>query len=204
MLVRLIKYIFAPAFFLLVYSCSTERSEMRPGEYIAFVDNAENGFIREKQIGGVKFKLKYQPLDYLVAKQITENKISDKHQLDEYIRSRNGLRYFILELENERAETDLLSEKSRSQEEYLQRVNYYSYEFENDIRLVSEKDTLPCAMYHYENSYGGTPKLKFLIAFKESGNNMSLVINDRIFNNGNVKLELADDAVMPRLNLEIQ
>ena len=74
----------------------------------------------------------------------------------------------------------------------MSRINYFSYAFCNDIKLTSGTDTVDCALFHYENSYGGTPVARFLLAFddKKIGEDKTLIISDKIFNKGKIKLNM--------------
>ncbi|MBC7865242.1 MAG: hypothetical protein IAF38_19865 [Bacteroidia bacterium] len=174
------------------FSCGNKSSEFTPQTFVAFVENKDNGFFKEKQMGNLLYKIKYEPVAYQAARKVINGEIKDRNQWNSFMKERGGLNYFVIEIENARSESDVLMEEVQGNEMYLQRVNYFSYDFERDISFVPGNDTLPCALFHYENSYGGTPKLKFLVAFqnKEGDKGRTVVINDRVFNNGNIKFEM--------------
>lgn len=198
MQVNLIKYCcwLVIALFL---SCSKAKQEMNPVALIQHVESENNGFQIAKEINGVLFKSRFEPAEYACAKQIVGNNIKGLKAVAEYLESRSGLDYYSLEIENIKGNTDPLMIGIQSQQEYLARVDYFSYEFEQDVFLASNTDTLRCALFHYENSYGGMPKLRFLFAFPKSNTGRTLIINDRIFKNGLVKLSFEKELFVPRL-----
>jgi hypothetical protein len=176
-------------------SCNRKKEKLNAQEYIQYVEKKENGFFHEKKIGNVLFRLKSEPKYYKLAQAIIDDNLSgNKPKIEKYKTELGNQHYFILELENMRSETDLLTEGISDQNDYLLRVNYFSYDFDKDIHFVSGNDTLPCALFHYENSYGGTPKLRFLLSFAGKGSQQNeIVFEDKIFNSGTVKFNLSDE-----------
>jgi len=69
-------------------------------------------------------------------------------------------------------------------EVYEERVKYYSFGIQNDIKaVVNKKDTLDCTFLHFERSFGVSPVSKFLIGFPAiaKGDDVIIIIKDRIF-----------------------
>lgn len=188
----------------LLSSCGEDRI-LSAEAYLQYMNEHAKDFICEKKIGNILFRLKYQPVEYQAAQQIVSKEIKSAEELKSFIANKKDLKYFVLEIENARAQTDLLSENITQEGELLQRTNYYSYEFEKDIHLMPGNDTLSCALFHYENSYGGTPVLRFMTAFddKSKGTTGEFIVSDRIFNKGTIKFKLEDafaDAKIPEVH----
>ena len=84
----------------------------------------------------------------------------------------------------------LLKYDLHSRKEYEDRVNYFAFGMQNDIRLVQGGDTLPCQLFHFERVYDVAPYATFLLAFplgKDYSSDKTLVLFDHGFNKGILK-----------------
>ena len=63
-------------------------------------------------------------------------------------------------------------------------IEYLSSGFQKDIKLLVNKDTIPCTIFHFENFGSTTPYLRFEIGFRLTNNDSmyKLLINDKIYN----------------------
>lgn len=172
---------------LLIASCKTL---FAPADYVKWVENPDNGLKQDHEVNGVHFELQYKPVDYIIANE------NGKHELPETFHQQRKeklgeLFYFSLALKS--GTQDLLMHNLNEEQEYYQRVNYYSLDFQQEIKMLIGNDTLPCLMYQFENTYGVAPYIKMSLAFsgkqKEQAlqNNFSILVYDRIFGGGWLK-----------------
>jgi hypothetical protein len=74
--------------------------------------------------------------------------------------------------------------------EYDRRVKYSAFDMQRDIYFVSENnDTIPCVIFHFERNYDVSQTGKFSLGFPcEKCRKGTIVFEDRLFNNGKIKL----------------
>lgn len=158
-----------------------------PAAYIKWVENPEHGLRQSQVVNGVAFELQYKPVDYIIARENGKPDLS--RSFYEKRKEKLGeLYYFSLNLKS--GEQDLLMHNINDEQEYYKRVNYYSLDFQQDIKLLCGTDTLACLMYQFENTYGVAPYIRMSIAF--SGKKKAellqkdsfILIEDRVFGGG--------------------
>ena len=172
---------------LLFLMAGCGKSVLPPAAYTQWVESPEHGLKQSKEIGGVQFELQYKPADYIIACENAQQQLAASfHQ--ERKQKLGELLYFTLALKS--GSQDLLMYNLADEKEYLQRVNYYSLDFQQDIKLVVGNDTLPCLLYQFENTYGIAPFVRMSIAFtgkkKEAiaSTGAIVLVNDRVFGGG--------------------
>jgi hypothetical protein len=165
------------------------QTKLLPEEYVGWVEAKENGLKKEKTIEDIKFTAQYKPYQYVICEEARTNALPDttfKKKTGEL----NGMQYYNLRIEVKDGNGELLKYGVASASEYKQRVNYFSFGMQNDIKLVEGNDTLPCLLYHYERAYDVVPYGTFLLAFplsKNSNSDRTLIFFDRGFNKGIIK-----------------
>jgi hypothetical protein len=181
---------------VLFISLRRDNKALPPAEYVKWVQNPDNGLNVSKQIKDVKFTVQYQPANYLVA-----NKERDPYLKATVLNSEVGkytdLEYYDIRLASAKTNQDVLTLDLQNQQDYYSREKYYSFGFENDIYMISNNDTIPCALFNYVPNYGIAPYTDFMIAFTKSKNESkkamydhTIVIEDKIFGNGILKFEI--------------
>lgn len=155
-----------------------------PRELVAYVNNAENGYLREKEIDNIKFSALYKPLDYIVA---CENMKSHAAALQV-----EDLQYVDFRITVEDFEMEFLKYDLDSPRQYSERVDYCAFKMQKDLKLIDGKDTLPCLLFNFERAYDVVPYGHFQAAFPASHSqvlsNKTLLFQDRLFGKGLVKL----------------
>lgn len=178
-----------------------------PKEYFQWAKSAESGLEKICSGHGVNFNLKFQPADLMIANEI-KNGVTEEHQYNERRAQLGNLAYFLLKIES--GEQDLLMHNVADEQEYVQRVNYYSLNFQYDIVAIAGTDTIPCVLYQFENAYGITPYINVSLAFPgefmgaNASKDVQILVNDRVFNNGIMKFDFAQNAFhdLPELTIE--
>lgn len=163
---------------------------MEVKEYLAWVQDSENGFKKEKTIDNLTFSVQYKPYEYIICMEEKKEELPDtlmKSKIDQI----NDMQYYNLKIELNEGSGELLKYQLTSQQQYQQRVNYFSFNMQNDIQLVEGKDTLPCVLYHFERAYDIAPSSMFLLGFplskSKSQQEKTILVYDKTFHKGLLK-----------------
>jgi hypothetical protein len=157
-------------------------------DLIKFFNENEN-YNQQKQIGDFMFKCRYLSSDYLALNEIG-NTTYDQKFFNQIKEGYSELLYFRLNISNPAYSKELLKYNAGSNHEYKERLTYASFNFGNDVSLIQGNDTIPCALYQFERTFDVNQGLNFLLSFKPNAqsSNYTLLIKDRLFNCGYVKL----------------
>lgn len=180
------KIIIFCVFSLLVFSCA--KKKMTAIDYMRYVENEDNGLKVSKNIGEVNYTIQFKPVEYILLK---ENRANDPKE-----KEIDGMQYYTLSFSLKKSDKDILRHDLREQNEYYERVNYFSYGLQNDIYLVEGTDTLKCNLFNYVRSYGLSPRADFILGFNKTGKNMIqdklVVVEDKVFEGGIIKLKISE------------
>lgn len=160
-------------------------------QYVNWVENPQNGIKVEKQIGDFDFEVQYKPYEYIVLKNKRNTQITKEQMLTE-VDSINGLQYYTLKIGLHAGEGDLLKYNLHDVQSYTDRVNYFSFGAQSDIKLVDGNDTLSCALLHFERTYGLTPYINLILAFQKDTSKVpldkTLIYDDKMLGVGKIKV----------------
>ena len=152
-------------------------------EYVEWNRDEENGLYKTIEQDGYSFQLQYRPQEFVAISNSSDPLSIDPNAFYEELEELKKYQFFTLRLSSS-AHPDFLKANLSSQEEYYQRVAYYSSFAQNDFKLVEEEDTLQCVMYHFERNYGIQPFQTLLLGFKNPGEapdkDKTLIYQDRI------------------------
>jgi hypothetical protein len=190
---------------MLLASCM--HKSLTPHEYFNWSKTGESGLEQTVSGNGVSFRMKFQPVDLMIANEI-KNGITEEQQYEERRSQLGNLAYFLLKIES--GEQDLLMHKVQDEQEYVQRVNYYSLSFQQDIIAIAGADTIPCVLYQFENAYGITPYINISLAFPgdfmeaNKDKPVQILVNDQVFGNGILKFDYPQETLhdLPELTIE--
>ncbi len=160
-------------------SCS---NELAYEEFIRWNKNAENGLTAEAKAGDFHFKAMYQPQEWVALKNHKKG-LPTLTVWEEEMREHENFQYFNVQI-SAPGKPNFLKASLRRENEYYERLAYFSSFAQNDFSLVEGKDTLPCTMYHMERNYGIQPFQTLLLGFKNTPNqetqDKELIFQDRI------------------------
>jgi len=184
------------------YACKP--TALTPKELISWVEDESNGLIRKKELGELLFQVKYQPLDYEIAKRNVGKLTDSSYQTTK--QELEALQYVNLTIKPaEGKKFDVLRYGTGSQEEDQQKIYYYSFTFQQDIYAEQGGVKLPCTLYHFVRDHGLSPELNFALGFKKNGQggDVKIVLNDYVFGNGelNFVIKEKDMEAMPALKI---
>jgi hypothetical protein len=181
---------------------AAQREELDAGSYTQWFEEGGHGLLAEKEINGYRYSLLYKPASYETLKMYNDQLLTT-----EELKAVPELQYYTLRILKENLNDELLKDGVRDAGEYGRRVEYFSYQVQQDIRLVDGADTLSCAMVHYERTYGVSPGITLLLSFplkdKEKVKHpvyeqKTLAFDDEVFGNGRVNLTI-DAASLNRM-----
>lgn len=194
LMIRLIRNIIIVTSFLIVmFSCSNH--ELKPVSYVLWVEDQKNGLYVEKEIGELVFSVQYKPIDYIILQQ-SQKPIIDSNDYNKIKQDIEGLLYFNFSISNTDNSKSPLYYKINSKEEFQYRLSYFSFEISNDIHLVYNNDTFPCALHHFERTYDLIPEVNIVLGFEKPENfieneidqDLQFVYSDKIFGVGKTQL----------------
>ena len=164
-------------FCLLLMSCG---NSLKPEAYIKWMENPKNGLNKSRSLGSVQYTVQYKTPEYSMLKNNTLEEVNtDGH---------SGIHYFGLTLDPVDQKSQLLHVNLASEQDYFARMQYFNFNFKNDIYLNINGKQLPCEYYLFESTGKITPGLTFTLGFdaqKEKGD-LQVVINDRVFGTGGI------------------
>lgn len=193
-------------FILLTVLISCGNGNMLPSDYIAWVNDSDNGLLKEKSISPLEVELLYKPLPYIIANEERSNSI-DKIVYNNRLKELEGLQYYTLKLGITGQKQNVSNYEVTDDAQQQERLNYLSFAMQKDIKLIEGKDTLNCALYHFERSYDITPYRTFVLAFERKESKIekdkTLILDLAYFKTGPIKLNFkaADLVSVPNLKL---
>ena len=169
--------------------CSCAKSEEMDGrEYLSWVNNTDNGLKLTKELRGITYSVQYKPYDFIILKEEKKYNVS-KSSLEYRTKELDGMVYYDIRIST-LDKTDVLAKGIQQDKSlYIQRVNYFSYDFQNNISLITETDSVTCGLYHFVQGYGITPYVDMVVGFpvQKINESQTLVIDDQVFGNGIIK-----------------
>jgi hypothetical protein len=186
---------------------SMEPREVGVEEYIASVINAEdNSLVREKTIGDFTFDVSYEPWEALIIKD--HEKRPSREEMEKELNERSRLLYFTVKMNNTQfTQKELLLFDLPSEADYTERISYYSFKVQQDLKLKIGTEEIPCGMAHFERTFGLSPGLTLSVAFpvsdktreeilaKKLKETLTLVFDEKIFNHGTLQFAFHPNAI---------
>lgn len=187
---------------LFLVSCSPK--ELTPKDLITWVEEPDNGFVKEKTLDDLVFKVFYKPLNYVIAKE-NLNKMSDSI----YLKTKEnieGLQYVNLTIYPANGkQINVLNYGNTSDREQQEKIYYYSFTFQEDIYMMQGDEKLPCQLFNFARDHGLSPELNFALAFEHSKNkgDLKIVINDVVFGNGELNFIIKESDILSLPSLKM-
>lgn len=112
----------------------------------------------------------------------------------------------LLRVKNLRDNLPPIKYNLQNDAEFGERINYFSFGIQRDLKLVLEGDTIACSMHHFVRKYDLAPYLDIVAVFpvktalfqSKKAVPGTFIYNDRIFNTGPVNMGLSFPPVEPK------
>jgi hypothetical protein len=145
----------------------------------------EGDYMSTKMIDDIQFEMIPQPAEkriYLLT--------GNQNPTEVDLKDANGIICYELRISHSSGKDVLELPNIRKKED---RVTYFATDFGNHIKMIVDRDTLPCTMCHFERNFSYAPYQSFQIGFpynKEWKNKPHhLIIQDDYFGFGELHLE---------------
>jgi hypothetical protein len=162
---------------------------LEPGRYVQWCQNTDNGLKKNKEIGDITYLLFYKPIEYVIAQELQSDSISQS-----IYRRKNseleGLDYFDFKIQLTSSEGELLKYRVGSTVEYQERLNYFAFQMQKDLKMVEGMDTIDCELFHFERAYDVAPYAVFLLGFPKQNSDAkerTFFYQDNMFHKGIIK-----------------
>lgn len=179
---------------LLIGGCS--KPVLDAVEYRAWVEDESNGLKVSKTVGDIVFTLQHCPVDYLILRE--SEKTPSNEQLAARRKELDGAEYYHLRI-GTKNHSDIMQYGNSSGEDLIRRSDELNFAFQQKIFLMAGNDTLPCAIYQFENSYGLSPDIVINLGFqtdpKTKGMSRELFIDEQLFGTGPLYLKINESAI---------
>lgn len=193
-----------PSLFLLsLLLAACQSSQLSAPAYAAWVREHRADLTTTATAQPITASLTYLPADWLA---VNEAGAEHPEQIAVARREYEGLEYYRLRVAAASGQGDLLQLDAGSTNTYYQRVQYFSFGLQQDLRLLAGQDTLPCRLFHFERNYGAAPYADFMLGFEDKGGNKwdrVLIYHDRVFTDSLIQLVIPAENIdqVPTLKL---
>lgn len=179
-------------FLIMILTAGCKEKKLTADEYIEWMENPENGLKITRIIGDIEFILQYKPIDYILAKEQMQKKMT-KEEKEKRMMELGEMQYYHLTYSLKEGNADILKYNLTGDSEYQERVYYFSFGHQENIHLAEGRDTLPCELFHFERYYGLSPKMSFSLGFKKTSkaDDKQLMILDEVYGSGPVKFTIS-------------
>lgn len=180
---RFPKGVFKLLFMILIVSMTACSNGVEANKYGAYLDDTKNGFLQEVHEDGIVWSATYQPVDYIAIRQLQGKSLEQVRQ--DYL----GMQYFTFEIsDTEGGGIKSKIAKKLGNEAYEKAMAYYRFDMQPDLKLIAGQDTMPCTMYHLEQTGHMTTKMRMMLGFKDDKKmeaktmpcDLKLILNDQV------------------------
>jgi hypothetical protein len=188
---------------ILLTACT--QGPLAPARYTAWIADPDHGLVTRKLFNDVALELRYRPLPQIALQELGDD--LDQDGLEKVVRERSGAHYFDLRFHAVHG-GEVLAASAASQDDFYHRLYHFTTEVENDLLLVAGTDTIPCALAHFERTYGAVPYNDLVISFIDDAatterDDLQFIYDDRVFGLGRVSFTIRrkDIEAIPELKL---
>lgn len=170
-------------------------------EYVAWVHDSENGLHVKKEHGNYIFDLQFQPTEYVLLQRIGDT--SDTSQYRSARKEIETTQYYTLTVSIADQKTDFINYQVHDMSEKQRKLYYFSYQFQNDIRLEENGQELPCVLFHFERPVDLRPARTFVLGFENpftASKESTLVITSGQFGSIPIRIKVSKENI-PTLKL---
>jgi hypothetical protein len=171
------------------FSCSRNRTFTGVNELTKYINVPENGLLKEKTVGGIKFKLKYLPTDYLVYSQLDLKQSHMLPLIDSLDKRYQNSVTFLLSIGPADDESfDITKYGITNYEEFAKQLEQLCFQAQGWISIKDDngKEYTP-SLVHMENINALEKHRNVLVVFNTKDylkNNFSFIFSDELFNTG--------------------
>lgn len=143
----------------------------------------------EKKISDIKYQCFLMPSDYNAIKLMKPNMPFQYYK--DALNNASGFVYFKFTLKSTDGNEPILVPSRLNENVYGQRLEYFNTYAQSNFKLITDKDTINCSQYLFENPYNLLTDVNILGAFQIKhplkSQDLQLIYDDQLFNNGLIK-----------------
>ena len=189
---------------MILLSCSGP-GDLIPVEYCKWIEDRNNDFHAEHQIGNLIFDVQYRPTDYMVCKS-GYSAFANIKELDSLRGNYDSSLYISITLKDADGKDPLIYDINGDPESALY---YFQYQFQQDIYLVAEdeKEKITPELFHFERFYTVNNCRVFLLAFDKKNipadKDITLVVDSDYLASGRVQFLYKKELIknQPRIKI---
>jgi len=166
-------------------------SDLTAEEYINWVKDYDNNLHVRSSYGDFIFDLQYQPVEYVMLQRGMSN-LSEAEQMRQ-TQNIGGVQYYTLNISTKN-KIDVANYATTSIAERQQKIYYFSYLFQDDVKLEENGKVLPCILYHFERPTKTDGTRTIVLGFKNPTKNATeaqLVIQSELFSSLPIKIKVS-------------
>ncbi|MGL4597190.1 MAG: hypothetical protein ACRCYO_06670 [Bacteroidia bacterium] len=187
---------------LLLVSCERAVAVLGPEEYIRWVESKENGLYQEKTIGEIRYTVQYRPLDYVRLSEVENGDYAAAMKTH----ATDRMQYYLLRVGKANGQGDVLVDGVQVDDAFHQKNAYLMFDFQQDLVLYQNGDTLHPKLYHYQNYQGLAPYVEMLIGFEcqqaQMQTDRTFVVDDQVWESGLLKFEFEGSVIQSTPKVE--
>lgn len=177
----------------LFFSCESKQQSLTPRAYADWVTNINNGLQKSKKLKEYEFKTQFKPLDFIVVQEEKTDELSTELLQDRKQELGNNYWYFNFRITNTEGTLSPVGSGVQTDQQYQERLSYFTFEMQQDLYLIQDQDTLPCLLYQFVRNYDVAPFVEFALGFKSTkeinlNQNITFVFEDKLLGVGTTKL----------------
>lgn len=195
-------------FILVLFTgCKNIHSSLQKDEYLEFIKLKSNELNKQREIGDVYFNVSYVPSELMLINQLEDS--ANNINIQDVLNEKRKYAYFKVKIGCVNKSQDILRKDVKSEEEYFQRIEYYSFKFQNDLKLIVAQDTFPCILSQFDRTYGLTPTIDIACMFEKKNSienecsDFNFEFYDNYFNCGIVKFVFDGNEICNLPNLKL-
>jgi len=192
------------AVLVFLIGCGGKKENMTGDELRRYLNDKDNGLVKDELVNGIKVRLQYQPSSLLVQQELAQIQAKSNQVVDSLERKYSSAYYFIMKLSKDGKEA---IRQLGSFNRYSDMVSVLSFEMARFVNLTTpERDTIPLSDYLFEQTYGISDGNSLLLSFKKVKLRDSKVIDINLaecgLGTGNLKFSFDKDDLeqVPKLN----
>lgn len=171
-----------------IFSCNKKPTYE---EVSAMIEKASSGLNQEREVNGVKVKIKYLPSNYLAYQEAVKLENLSVKSYDSLLNYYNNTYTFVMSIgpSSDLERGDIMVEGVRDMKEYSERFLNMNFNIENKVNLQDEEEINMPILSHMENIYGLEKSRNILFVFNKNKKSpldgqLNFIYEDELFGMG--------------------
>ncbi len=179
-------------------------------DYATAIAESEHELEASTVFKDYSFSVKYIPHHAQALRNFRDDPNRDS-LINQFVKNNQTTAFFMLKIAKtgDMVNQDLVKTVAKAERNYTSVLEYFSFNMQQDVKLVVGKDTFPCVLWHYERGFDAKPNATFLLSFNLRNNpetaqqDLTLNYEDHLFGVGilNLKVRKEPLTLLPQLKI---